>query len=176
MSDARYSSSDIPNFDTYPSTPLQADSLREGQFDSAEKSGLEIKAARLGSALGQFVLMLRSQKEVAGQKLSVISEAAGQKLSGITEDATAALSQTADSVKARAGEAGQAASNKAQEIWTETERRAEQLRERAVLNLKRAQVRAQEFQRDKPEHVAIGVGALGLAVGIGLRIWRANRA
>ncbi len=120
---------------------------------------------RLGAALGHFVLRLRNQKNVTGQKLSLI-----------TEDATATLNQTSDSLKVRAEEAGQMASNKAQEIWTETERRAEWLRGRAIHNLKRARVRAREIQRDKPEHVAIGAGAVGLALGIGLRIWRAKRA
>jgi ElaB/YqjD/DUF883 family membrane-anchored ribosome-binding protein len=160
MSETRYSSSDIPSFDTYPSS-----SPRSVDFDSVPRSSLEIRAARLGSALGQFVLLLRNQKEIAVQKLSVV-----------TEDAAAALNQTADTVKVKAEEAGEVASYKAQEVWTEAERRAQQVGDRALQNLKRAQVRAQEFQRDKPEQVAIGAGALGLALGIGLRIWRANRA
>jgi hypothetical protein len=174
MSDARYSSSDIPNFDTYPSSTPQVSlppadspraSLPEGvPFDSETRSGLEIRAARLGTALGQFVLLLRNKQQIAQQKLSVMSE-----------EATAALNQTADSVKVRAGEAGQVASNKAQEMWTEAERRADQLRHRANHNLKLAKIRAQEIQRDNPERVAIGAGALGVALGIGLRIWRANR-
>ncbi len=170
MSDARYSSSDIPNFDTYPSSSSQAGSPlatspERFSFDSEMRSGLEIRAARLGAALGQFVLLLRNKQEIAQQKLSVMAE-----------DASAALNQTADSVKVRAGEAGQVASNKAQEIWTEAERHADQLRNRATRNLKRAKVRAKEIQRDNPESVAIGAGALGVALGIGLRIWRANRA
>ena len=174
MSDARYSSSDIPNFDTYPSSSPSASSLVSASiesvsFDSERRSGLEIRAARLGAALGQFVLLLRNKQKIAGQKLSVM-----------TEDATAALNQTADSMKVRAGEARQAASNKAQEvaqeIWTEAERRTKQLRSRATVNLERAKVRAKEIHRDNPERVAIGAVALGLALGIGLRIWRANRA
>ena len=124
-----------------------------------------MRAVRLGAALGHFVLLLRNQKDAAGQKLSLM-----------TEDATATLNQTADSFKVRAEKAGHVAGNKAQEIWTEAERRAEQLRIRAINNLKRAQVRAQEIQRDNPEHVAVGAGAVGLALGIGLRIWRAKRA
>jgi hypothetical protein len=174
MSDARYSSSDIPNFDTYPSSSPSASSLGSASAESVPfspepRSDLEIRAARLGAALGQFVLLLRNKQEIAQQKLSVM-----------TEDATAALNQTADSLKVRAGEARQAASNKAQqvgqEIWTEAGRRANQLRSRATVNLERAKVRAKEIHRDNPERVAIGAGALGLALGIGLRIWRANRA
>jgi ElaB/YqjD/DUF883 family membrane-anchored ribosome-binding protein len=170
MSDARYSSSDIPNFDTYPlSSPpggsLQASSSESLPFGSQTRSGLEIRAARLGSALGQFVLLLRRQQEVAQQKLSIA-----------TDDATAALNRTADSVKVRAEQAGQVASNKAQELLIEAERRGDQLRHRATLNLQRAKVRAREIQRDNPESVAIGAGAVGLALGIGLRIWRASRA
>jgi ElaB/YqjD/DUF883 family membrane-anchored ribosome-binding protein len=179
MSKPKYSSSDIPSFDTYPSNSPQANSPQEsstreyfrqsgsprGLLDPARQSELELRAVRLGAALGHFVLRLRNQKNVTGQKLSLI-----------TEDATATLNQTSDSLKVRAEEAGQMASNKAQEIWTETERRAEWLRGRAIHNLKRARVRAREIQRDKPEHVAIGAGAVGLALGIGLRIWRAKRA
>jgi ElaB/YqjD/DUF883 family membrane-anchored ribosome-binding protein len=93
----------------------------------------------------------------------------------MAEDATAALNQTAGTAKARAAEVGQAASNKAQELWTEGERRADDLRVRTTVNLKRAQVRAKEIQRDNPERVVMGAGALGVALGIGLRIWRANR-
>jgi ElaB/YqjD/DUF883 family membrane-anchored ribosome-binding protein len=179
MSEPKYSSSDIPRFDTYPSNSPQASSPREngpgeqfqqsdsprGLLEPARQSDLEIRAVRLGAALGHFVLLLRNQKGVAGQKLSLI-----------TEDATATLNQTADSLKIRAEEARHVARNKAQEMWTEAERRAEQLRIRAIHNLKRAHVRAQEIQRDNPEHVAVGAGAVGLALGIGLRIWRANRA
>ena len=120
---------------------------------------------RLGAALGHIVLRLRNQKEAAGQRLSVI-----------TEDATATLNQTADSLKARAEEAGQVASNRAQEMLTEAERRATQLRTQAIHKLKMARVRAQEIQRDNPEQVAMGAGAVGVALGIGLRIWRAKRA
>jgi hypothetical protein len=164
MSEARYSSSDFPNFDTYPSTaPLPNVELKGAGIP--RQSDLEIRAARIGAALGQFVLLLRNQKEAAAHKLSIV-----------TEDATAVLNQKADTVKARAEEAGQVVSNKAQDLWTEAERRAVLVRERAVLNLKRAQLRAHEIERDYPERVAIGAGALGLAVGIGLRIWRASRA
>ena len=179
MSDARYSSSDIPNFDTYPSSSPSASSpsasslgsasAESAPFNSEPRSNLEIRAARLGAVLGQLVLLLRRKQEMAQQKLSVI-----------TEDATAALNQTADAMKVRAGEARQAASNKAQEvaqeIWTEAERQASHLRSRATVNFERAKVRAKQIQRHNPEKVAIGAGALGLALGISLRIWRANRA
>jgi len=160
MSEARYSSSDIPNFDTYPSASSQS-----VEFDSVPRSELEIRAARVGAALGRFVLLLRQKQEVAQQKLSVMAE-----------DATAALNQTADTAKARASEAGEVAGNKAQEMWNQLGRQADQFRDRATLNLHRARVRAKEIQRDKPESVALGAGAFGLALGIGLRIWRANRA
>jgi len=159
MSEARYSSSDIPNFDTYPS-----ESSRKVEFSSEPRSELEIRAARVGAALGRLVLVLRRKQEIAQQKLSVMAE-----------DATAALNQTADTAKARASEASEVAGNKAQEILNSVGRQADQFRERATLNLKRARVRAQEIQRDQPESVALGAGAVGLALGIGLRIWRANR-
>lgn len=158
MSEARYSSSDIPKFDTSQSA------LARDDFGSPERSGLEIRAARLGAAVGHFVVLLRHRQRVAQQKLSVMAE-----------DATAALNQTAGTAKARAAEVGQVASNKAQELWIEGERRAGDLRVRATVNLKRARVRAKEIQRDNPEKVVMGAGALGVAVGIGLRIWRANR-
>lgn len=160
MSEARYSSSDVPNFDTYPSASSQS-----VEFDSVPRSELEIRAARVGAALGRLVLLLRRKQEVAQQKLNVMAE-----------DATATLNQTADTAKARASEAGEVAGKKAQEIWNEVGRQTDQFRDRATLNLKRAQVRAKEIQRDNPERVAMGAGAVGVALGIGLRIWRANRA
>ncbi len=183
MSEPKYSSSDIPRFDTYPSNSPQANSPQAGSQEStardyfrqsdptrgllepARQSDLETRAVRLGAALGHIVLLLRKQRDAAGQKLSLI-----------TEDATATLNQTTDSLKVRAEEAGQVASTKAQEAWTEVERRAEYFRIRAIHNLKLAQVRAQRIQRDNPEQVAMGAGAVGLALGIGLRIWRAKRA
>src|SRR5438270_12804886 len=100
MSEARYSSSDIPNFDTYPNA-----SSGSMEFGSTPRSELEIRAARIGAALGRLVVMLRRKQEVAQQKLSVMAE-----------DATAALNKTADTAKARASEAGEVAGNKAQEI------------------------------------------------------------
>jgi len=140
MSEARYSSSDIPNFDTYPS-----ETSRKVEFETVPRSELEIRAARVGAALGRLVLLLRRKQEIAQQKLSVMAE-----------DATAALNQTADTAKARASEASEVAGNKAQEILNNVGRQADQFRERATLNLKRARVRAQEIQRDQPESVALG--------------------
>lgn len=160
MSDAKYSSSDIPNFDTYPSRSPQGT-----RGDLIEQVRLEEMAVQLGSSVGKIVRRLRNQREVAEKKISAV-----------TEEATAALNQRVETVKAQADEIKRVTSNKAQELWTVAEQKAGEVREQAVRNIKQAQVRVQEIQRDYPERVAIGAGVLGIAVGVGLRIWRSNRA
>ena len=59
MAESMHNSSDIPNFDTYPSTP--PDRLLDTK--SAERSSLEERAAELGAAAGRIALILRQTKE-----------------------------------------------------------------------------------------------------------------
>ena len=59
MAERMPNSSDIPNFDTYPSTP--PDRLLDTR--SAERSALEERAAELGAAAGRIALILRQTKE-----------------------------------------------------------------------------------------------------------------
>ena len=59
MAESMHNSSDIPNFDTYPSTP--PDRLLDTK--SVGRSSLEERAAELGAAAGRIALILRQTKE-----------------------------------------------------------------------------------------------------------------
>src|SRR3954462_10739539 len=62
MAEGMHNSSDIPDFDTYPSTPpTPPDRLLDTK--SAERSSLEERAAELGAAAGRIALILRQTKE-----------------------------------------------------------------------------------------------------------------
>ena len=59
MAERMHNSSDIPNFDTYPSMP--PDRMLDSK--SAKRSSLEERAAELGAAAGRIALILRETKE-----------------------------------------------------------------------------------------------------------------
>src|SRR3954465_11504579 len=62
MAEGMHNSSDIPDFDTYPSTPpTPPDRLLDTK--SVGRSSLEERAAELGAAAGRIALILRQTKE-----------------------------------------------------------------------------------------------------------------
>jgi ElaB/YqjD/DUF883 family membrane-anchored ribosome-binding protein len=171
-------SSDTPNFDTYPANPPDSGSLAPEQ----NKTALEQRASQVGAAMGKVVVMLRKSqdrlKDIAGEK----GEEASTRLNDLTEtakgkaqDAATQVQELADAAKAKTQEWGYTASLRAVELRQMAAEKAFELRSRARVNYYRARLRANQISREYPVQVVLTAGAVGLLLGVGMRIWRANR-
>ncbi len=156
MTETLYKSSDVPEFDTYPSQ--RADHLQESP-------ALVKRAQQVGFALGNTVKNLRN----ARNRL--------QKLANETaQTAVARVNDLAETVKAKADDVGQAAATRASELGDVVAEKAGQLGEKTKLQYFRARLRANQISRDYPIHTLVAAGAVGVLIGVGIRVWRANRA
>ncbi|HUQ50203.1 MAG TPA: hypothetical protein VM056_05760 [Terriglobales bacterium] len=141
------SSSDIPEFATYPSAPTD-------QYLSAEPApALNRQAERLGTALGQGMATVFGASDRAKNRLSNLTSIVSEKLC----DATSMLSEKYDDARLRSVQI-------AQEKFDVTMETAQ------------AQVRkAKQFAEDRPVAVILAAGVAGLALGAGIRTWRNRR-
>jgi hypothetical protein len=165
MANPLHRSSDVANFDTYPSDPKLTEDPNRLLPEQTESSPLEEYGAQLGSAAGRAVVALRRTRQkvrhITSQKSAKVTDIA----SGRIQDATARLQDVREQAGARAEELGRSARERVFE-W----------RRQARNNMYRARLRAREVQNDYPVHVAIGAGLAGVVIGAGLRIWRSFRA
>lgn len=157
MANPLHRSSDIASFDTYPSGPQLAEDPNRLLPEEAESSALEQAGAQLGSAAGMAVMALRRAQER-------VRSLASEKKATVTDIATA-----------RVQEVREEAATRAEELGRTLRERAFEIRRQARNGIYRARLRAREIQHDYPFQVVIGAGILGVAIGAGLRIWRANR-
>jgi ElaB/YqjD/DUF883 family membrane-anchored ribosome-binding protein len=163
-------SSDIPNFDTYPSSPPAGTGVRSR---AGGGSTLEQRAADLGAAAGQVVRMLRQARETLG----TLPDMPGfDRLSGLAENARARAEQLRSMAAHGAEQLTRAAKDKTIELKSQVRETTAELGRRAKSNYYRTRLRAQQTVREYPVHVAVAAGAVGFLVGVALRIRRANRA
>lgn len=156
MAEPLHHSSDVPNFDAYPA-PLPGE--EEGR-QTGQSSGLEEKAALLGSKVGKAVVAIRN---------------AQGRLKDLSSRKSAELGDTGERAAAGVGDLTHQAGVRAEE-WSRLLRgRILELRRQARTGARRAGIRAREIAHDYPVQVAVGAGVLGVVVGAGLRIWRGNR-
>ena len=156
MTETLYKSSDVPEFDTYPSH--RTDRL-------LESPALVERAQQIGSALGTTVKNLRNAR-------NRLRELAGQ----TAQTAVARANDLADTVKAKADDVSQAAKTRASELGDAVSEKAAHLGEKTRLQYFRARLRANRISRDYPIHTLVAAGTVGVLIGIGIRVWRANRA
>jgi ElaB/YqjD/DUF883 family membrane-anchored ribosome-binding protein len=157
MAKPLHRSSDVPSFDTYPSGPQVADDANRLLPEEAEASPLEHYGAQLGSAAGVAVVALRRAQEK-------VRRLANEKTATVTDIASARVQEVREEGATRAEE------------WGRTLReRTFEMRRQARNGIYRARLRAREVQNDYPVQVVMAAGAVGLVIGAGLRIWRANR-
>jgi ElaB/YqjD/DUF883 family membrane-anchored ribosome-binding protein len=157
MAKPLHRSSDVPSFDTYPSGPQLAEDTNRLLPEEAETSTLEHYGAQLGSAAGVAVLALRRAQER-------VRNLASEKSARVTDIASA-----------RVQEVREEAATRAEELGRTLRERTFEIRRQARNGIYRARLRARELQNDYPLQVVIGAGVVGVVIGAGLRIWRANR-
>jgi ElaB/YqjD/DUF883 family membrane-anchored ribosome-binding protein len=169
MAESIHNSSDIPNFDTYPSTP--PDRLLDTK--SAERSSLEERAAELGAAAGRIALILRQTKENVE---NLAQHEIYDRVTNLAENAKARTEQVRRMAADRVQEIAHAAQDKAVELGNQAREKTAELGRQAKSNYFRARLRANQTVREHPVETALAAGAIGLLVGVALRIGRARRA
>ncbi|HET7872014.1 MAG TPA: hypothetical protein VFL42_05840 [Terriglobales bacterium] len=158
MADPVRRGSENPEFSAERALPRAEERVpARGEGIHVVETGPEFRgrAARGGAALGRAAAILRRVKNrlsPSGQ------EAAADKVRVL-----------ADRGRARAEELGEAAASRAQE-WVYF------MRERSLELKDRAQERWNYLCQERPLHVAIAAGGVGLLIGVGLRLRRAKNA
>jgi ElaB/YqjD/DUF883 family membrane-anchored ribosome-binding protein len=172
MAETLHRSSDVANFDTYPAEPLLPSAERQSE------TALEQRARQVGAALGKTVAGVRKAQD----RVRNIAGGATETGVNLTEtaktrarEAVARISDLADAAKSKAQEWGEVAASQADQLRQTTQRKAAELGSQVKTGYYRARIRANEVTRDYPLHVVLGAGILGFLLGVGLRIWRANR-
>ncbi len=108
MAEGMHSSSDIPNYDTYPSTP--PDRLLDTK--SVGRSSLEERAAELGAAAGRIALILRQTKENVE---NLAQHGIYDRVTNLTENAKIRTEELRRTATARVQKIAHAAQDKAAE-------------------------------------------------------------
>jgi ElaB/YqjD/DUF883 family membrane-anchored ribosome-binding protein len=169
MVESMHNSSDIPNFDTYPSTP--PDRLLDTK--SAERSSLEQRAAELGAAAGRLALIMRQTKE---SMENLAQHEIYDRVTNLAETAKARTEQMRRDATARVQEIAHAAQDKAAELGNQAREKTAELGRQAKNNYFRARLKAKQTVQEYPVETALAAGAIGVLVGVALRIGRARRA
>lgn len=173
MAEKLHRSSDVPNFDTYPSDPPQRGNLHGRE----SKAALEERARQVGIALGKTVATVRKAQD----KVRNIASGGSKSAASLTETAkdkarlaVARVGDLADSARSKAQEWRETAVSQADHLRQVTQQKAADLGSQIKTGYFRARTRANQVARDYPLHVVLAAGILGFAIGVGLRIWRAN--
>jgi ElaB/YqjD/DUF883 family membrane-anchored ribosome-binding protein len=169
MAESMHNSSDIPNFDTYPSTPPE----RLLDTRSAQRSSLEERAAELGAAAGRIALILRQTKENVE---NLAQHEIYDRVTHLTDSVKVRTEQMRRDASTRVQELTQAAQDKASELSIQAKEKTAELGRQARINYFRARLKAKQTVRDYPVETALAAGAVGVLVGVALRIGRARRA
>ena len=167
MAESRHRSADVPNFDTYPSSPLsdvssRGDIGRPSIERLSERSLLKQRAAELGAAAGRIAVIIRQTQE--GLE-SLAHHGIYDRVSGLAENARARTEQIRHLAAAKAAELGR-----------QTREKTAELARQAKSGYLRTRIRAKKTIHEYPVETALAVGALGLLAGMALRIRRAKRA
>jgi ElaB/YqjD/DUF883 family membrane-anchored ribosome-binding protein len=169
MAESMHNSSDVPNFDTYPSTP--PDRLLDTK--SVGRSSLEERAAELGAAAGRIALILRQTKENVEH---LAQHGIYDRVINLTESAKIRTENVRRMAANRVQELTHTAQDKAAELGNQAREKSVELGRQARTNYYRARLRTQQTVREYPVQTALAAGAAGFLLGIALRIGRARRA
>jgi ElaB/YqjD/DUF883 family membrane-anchored ribosome-binding protein len=159
MADPKYSSSDVPDFSTYPgpgsrpelpenASPANYGYKRRAQYQRYDRgpSALDVPARKLGWALGSIIGTFERIKDRAEEQFQDARHEVQEHLSEVPDEARRSLED---------------ARVKAQKSLNNLRYNAVRMRHRAV--------------QDYPLQVILAAGALGILAGAGLRVWRENR-
>jgi ElaB/YqjD/DUF883 family membrane-anchored ribosome-binding protein len=170
MAESLHSSSDIPKFDSHPSTPPHGEPLI---YRRSERSALEQRAADLGAAAGRIAsIMKQTRNNLEGLAHHSIYE----RLVDLAENAVHRSEQLRRVAAAKMQGFTHVAQDKATVLGRQTREKTAELGRQARSNYHRARLKASQTVRDYPVETAVAAGVAGFLIGVGLRIRRAKRA
>jgi ElaB/YqjD/DUF883 family membrane-anchored ribosome-binding protein len=172
MAERLHQTSDVPEFDTYPSTPPvnAAPPVNDSErLLEKGKSPLEQRAADLGTAAGKVVSMMRKARGGGERPIA-------DRISDLADDAKTRVDHLRSAAVENAQQLAQAAREKTSELGRQVREKTADLGRQAKFGYYRARLRANQTVREYPVHVAVAAGLIGFLIGVGLRIRRANRA
>ncbi len=143
-----YSSSDVPEFASYPASPDEAMGRNRGLEGGGPTAALDLEwaARRIGAALGRAVVTLRDSQERVQDRVG---------------DAAYELRYKIRATKENYSRQAQEKLEMAQEKLDEVRGRARQI--------------AKQAKHDYPVQCILCGAVAGLLLGAGLRVWRGNR-
>lgn len=156
MTETLSRSSDVPRFDSYPSDQPE---------HPVANPVLVQRAQQIGAALGRSVRHVRK----ARVRLRELSNQTAASLAGRSNDVVRTL-------KAKGQEIRQEVTTRASELSNAVIQKSRHLSEKTKEGYSQARVRANQLSRDYPVHTLAIAGGIGILLGIGIRVWRANRA
>jgi len=179
MAESLHRSSDIPDFDSYPSSSPQGNIGQTGVEQPSnvrvftERASLEQRAAELGAAAGRIVVMMRETKANLEQ---MAQHSIYDRVTVLAENAKVRAEHLRRLAGERAQEWSQTAQTKASELSRQASEKTTELARQAKSSYFHARRRANQTMYEYPVHVAAAAGVAGLLIGIALRIRRAKRA
>jgi ElaB/YqjD/DUF883 family membrane-anchored ribosome-binding protein len=179
MAEKVHRSSDLTNFDTYPSPPPEGEIARtdperpSAERAPAERASLQQRAAELGAAAGKIVYMVRHTRESVE---NLAHQPIYDRISGLAENAMARAEHLGRLAGDRAQELTHAARDRTAELGRQAREKAVEIGRQAKAGYLRTRHRAVQTVHKYPVQTAVAVGAAGFLLGVGLRIRRAKRA
>jgi len=170
MAERLHQSSDVPEFDTYPSTPPVSESER---LLEKGRSPLEQRAAELGTAAGKVVSLFR---QASSSVKSLPEHPIAERISDLAGETRQRIDQLRSAAVENAQNVVDLARDKTVELGRQVKEKTADLGRQAKLGYYRARLRANQTVREYPVQVALAAGLAGFLIGVGLRIRRANRA
>ena len=188
MAEGLHRSSDVPNFDTYPSPSPEGHAAPIGVERSSERSSerrsLEQHAAELGAMAGKVVVMMRQTKEnlenlshhAIYDRVTELAENTKARAGQLSRLAGTRAQELSQSAQVKAAEFRRQASEKSAEFARLASEKSAELARRAKTGYHQVNHNAKRTARKYPIHVALAAGAVGLFIGMALRVRRARRA
>ncbi|MBZ5505973.1 MAG: hypothetical protein LAO78_10845 [Acidobacteriia bacterium] len=170
MAESVHKSSDIPNFDTYPSTPPPGEPV---SYKGLERSSLEQRAADLGAAAGRIALIMKQTRD---NLENLAHYSIYERLSGLAENALHRSERLRRVAATKVQGLTHIAQDKATELSRQAREKTAELGRHARSNYYRVRLKASQTVRDYPVETAVAAGVAGFLIGVGLRIRRAKRA
>ncbi|HEV7676794.1 MAG TPA: hypothetical protein VGQ12_19865 [Candidatus Angelobacter sp.] len=173
MAETTHRSSDVPNYDTYPLNPSDEVTDWSVARASVGRSSLEQRAAELGAAAGRIAVIMRQTKE--GME-NLAQHEIYDRVTNLAENAKMRTENMRRMAVDRVQEIAHTAQDKAAELGIQARERTAELGRQARANYFRARLKANQTVREYPVETALAAGAVGVLIGVALRIGRAKRA
>lgn len=174
MAEKVHYSSDLPDFDSYPTSPSsnKPQNLLE-ERGVTDWRGLERRAAELGTAAGKVVVIARQARKALA---NLPHNAMFDPISNLAETTRSGAENLRRVAARRAVQLTDAARQKTLDLRREAQATAAALGRKAKTNYNRARSSATHVVKEYPLHVGVAAGVAGFVLGVALRIRRANRA